>query len=195
MSAREPRTLPLLSEEFGRLRALCAGERVTFRVLMGGMTPRDHALFTLALCSAFMHPFPMMGLTFPLSLGISVAGARMSWGLGPWVPERWKDRPLPAKLFRVVFGGFARVLRPVERLLSPRGRFLSQHPWMRRANGGCFVVIGLLLLVPLPAPGNVPPAAAGVLLSLGVLEDDLAFMAMGWLGTIVTAAGFAALAV
>lgn len=186
---------PRPSEEFRRLAELCAGDTVTFKVLMGEMRPRDHALLTLVLSAAFLHPIPMMGLSVPLGLVIVCAGARMALGKGPWVPAAWRERPMPARLFRTVFGAFAAVMRPVERLIRPRGRFLTEHPWVRRANGLGLAAAGSLIMIPLPPPTNFPPALAGFVLSAGVLEEDLLFVGLGWGLLALNALLFGAIAV
>lgn len=190
-----PPALPRLSEEFVRLGELCAGETVTFRVLAGEMRPRDHALLSLLLCAAFMHPVPMLGLSVPLGSMILIAGTRMALGKGVWVPERWIDKPLRAGLFRAVFGAFARILRSVEFLVRPRGKALAAHPWVRRANGLGLALVGALIMTPLPPPTNFPPALAGFLLSAGVLEDDLAVLVLAWVCLALNAVLFGAIAV
>ena len=66
-------------------------------------------------------------------------------------------------------------------MVRPRGKFLAAHPGMRRFNGGCLCCIGALILLPLPPPTNFPPAMAGFVLSAGIMEDDMLFVALGWL--------------
>ena len=187
--------LPRLSEEFRRLAALCAGETVTLRALLGEMGPRDHALLTLMLSAAFLHPIPMPGVSQLLGLTILYAGSRMARGLGPRFPKKYLDRPLAAKFFAVVFGAFARLTGLFEHLVRPRGKFLAAHPGTRRFNGGCLCVIGGLILLPLPPPTNFPPAMAGFVLSAGIMEDDMLFVALGWLLLILNFFFFGAIAV
>lgn len=189
------RPLPRLSEEFTRLAELCAGETVTFRSLLGEMRPRDQALLTLVLSAAFLHPIPMPGISTLCGLAIMAVGARMAMGKPPWLPARWRDRPLPAAFFRAVFRVFARVLKPMERFTRPRGRFLAAHPATRRVNGGLLAFVGLLIIVPLPPPTNFPPAFAGFFLSVGVLEDDLAVLGLGWVFVALNVLFFGAIAV
>lgn len=186
---------PRPSEEFQRLADLCAGESVTFKVLMGEMRPRDHALLTLVLSAAFLHPVPTMGLSVPLGLVIVSAGVRMALGKGPWVPARWRERPMPARFFRTVFRAFAAVMRPVERLIRPRGKGFAALTWVRRANGVGLALAGSLIIIPLPPPTNFPPALAGFVLSAGVLEDDLLFIGLGWGLLALNALLFGAIAV
>ena len=190
-----PALPPRPSEEFRRLAELCAGETVSIKVLMGEMRPRDHALLTLVLSAAFLHPVPMMGLSIPLGLVILFAGARMAMGKGPWVPAAWRDRPMPARFFRTVFRAFAAVMRPVEGLLRPRGKGVAATVWVRRANGVGLALAGCFIIIPLPPPTNFPPALAGFVLSVGVLEDDLLFIGLGWGFLALNALLFGAIAV
>lgn len=186
-------TPPRLSEQLLLLAERCAGERVTFRTLLPGLDSRDHALLTLFLALCFMHPFPIPGLSQILGLLIVIAGARMTQGLGPWIPERWLDHGLPGKALGKVLGFSGRQLKRVEVLIRPRGRFLTSHPWVRRLNGAAIVACGLLILLPLPPPTNFPPATALLLLSIGVLEDDAVLLGLGYAVLLATTVFFGAL--
>lgn len=195
MEKLPPAPLPRLSEEFRRLGALCAGETVTLRALLGEMSPRDHALLTLMLSAAFLHPVPMPGISQLLGLTILYAGSRMARGLGPRFPKKYLDRPLPAKFFGLVFGAFAKLTSFFEHWVRPRGKFLAAHPGMRRFNGVGLCCIGLLILVPLPPPTNFPPATAGFVLSAGIMEDDMLFVGLGWALIVLNFFIFGAIAV
>lgn len=159
------------------------------------MRPRDHALLTLMLSASFLHPVPMPGFSQLFGLAILYAGWRMSWGLGPRFPESWLDRPLSTTFLSKVFGAFARVMGVFEHLVRPRGRFLAAHPGTRRFNGACLCLVGFLILVPLPPPTNFPPALAGFVLSAGIIEDDMAFVGLGWFLIVANVCLFGAIAV
>lgn len=190
-----PVPLPRLSEEFRRLAELCAGPTVTFRALLGEMRPRDHGLLTLMLCASFLHPIPMPGITQLLGLTIIYAGYRMARGLGPRFPKKYLDRPIAARFFGLVFTGFAKVTGLFEHLVRPRGRFLAAHPGTRRFNGVCLCCVGVCILLPLPPPTNFPPALAGFVLSVGIIEDDFLFVALGWVLLVLNFLFFGAIAV
>lgn len=190
-----PVPVPRLSEEFTRLAQLSSGETVTLRALLGEMRPRDHALMTLMLSAAFLTPVPMLGLSQLFGLVILYAGFRMARGLGPQFPKRWLDRPIAAWVFVKVFKAFAWVTSWFEHLVKPRGKFLATHPGTRRANGIGLCIIGGLILLPLPPPTNFPPAVAGFVLSAGIAEDDLLFVALGWVLVLLNVALFTAIAV
>lgn len=190
-----PVPVPKLSEEFGRLAELSSGETVTLRALLGEMRPRDHAMLTLMLSAAFLHPIPMPGFSQLFGLLILYAGSRMARGLGPRFPKRWLDRPLAAGFLVRVFKAFAWVTSWFEHLVKPRGKFLATHPGTRRANGVGLCIIGGLILLPLPPPTNFPPAIAGFVLSAGIAEDDLLFVTIGWILVLLNLALFGAIGV
>lgn len=170
-----------LSSEFGRLASACSGSHVSLRRLLPAMSPRDHALLTLFISVCFLHPIPMPGLSTMLGLLILLAGSRMSLGLGPYIPRRWLDRPLPAQALRRIFSSAETLMKRLERVIRPRGRALASSAWLGRVNGAAIASCGLLIMIPLPPPTNFPPATALLLLSTGVLEEDALFLALGYL--------------
>ena len=170
-----------LSAELARLAAACRERPLTLAELLPGAAPRDQALLTAVLSVGFCHPIPLPGLSTVCGLIIAAAGARMAWGLGPWLPRRWHGRPLPGRRLEKVFATGARLMRRCERVTKPRGLWLSAQPWTQRANGGAIALCGLLLAAPAPPGTNIPPAAAILLLSIGTLEEDLLVLAAGYL--------------
>jgi len=183
-----------LSAELERLSAACREETVTLGGLLPGIAPRDQALLTAVLSVGFCHPIPLPGLSTVFGFIIVVAGVRMALGLGPWVPRRWRGRPLPARRLQKVFSAGASLMRKCERVIRPRGRWLSAHPWTQRANGGAIALCGLLLAVLGPPGTNFAPAAAILLLSIGMLESDLLFLAAGYAAVVLNILFFGALA-
>jgi len=182
-----------LSAELERLAAACRERSLTFAELLPGAAPRDQALLTAVLSIGFCHPIPLPGLSTVCGLIIAAAGARMAWGLGPWVPRRWRARPLPGRRLEKVFAAGAALMRRCERVVKPRGRWLSAHPWTQRASGGAIALCGLLLAAPAPPGTALPPAAAILLLSVGTLEEDLLFLAAGYVALALNILFFGAI--
>lgn len=183
-----------LSEELDLLASRCRGETVTFRLLLPGLTPRDHALFTLFISLCFMHPFPMPGLSTFLGAAVLIAGGRMLMGMGPWIPRRLLDRSLPARPLEKAFSTASRGMLKLEKLTCPRGLIFIRHAWVRKANGAAVAGCGLLILMPLPPPTNFPPAAVLLLLSIGILEEDSLFLGLGYLALALNILLFGAIA-
>ncbi|MBI5239746.1 MAG: exopolysaccharide biosynthesis protein [Elusimicrobia bacterium] len=183
-----------LSAELERLGAVCRERSLTVGELLPGLAPRDQALLTAVLAAGFMHPVPLPGLSSVFGLIIALAGARMARGLGPWVPARWHGRHLPGRRLGGVFTAAAAGMRRVEHFIKPRGRWLSAHPLTERFSGGVIAFCGLLLAMPAPPGLNFAPAIPIVLLSLGILEEDLLLLAAGYLGATLNVLLFGGLA-
>jgi hypothetical protein len=105
-----------------------------------------------------------------------------------WLPERWRALQLSGGDKRERFlAGLVRMIRRLERFSKPRFRFLFDH---RLSN----IVFGLLITAASVAAFLAPPftgldtlpALGAVLLSLGVLLEDVVIVV---LGLIVGAAG------
>ena len=183
-----------LSAELERLGAVCRERSLTVGELLPGLAPRDQALLTAVLAIGFMHPIPLPGLSTVFGLIIALAGTRMARGLGPWVPARWHGRSLPGRKLGHVFTAGAALMRRFEGLIRPRGRWLSAHPLTERLSGGAIAICGLLLAMPAPPGLNFMPSIPIVLLSLGILEEDLLLLAAGCLGTALNVLLFGGLA-
>lgn len=183
-----------LCDELEEMAAFCRRGKPTFRGLLRGTTPRDHALLTLFLSLSFLHPFPMFGVSTVLGGAILVAGVRMSLGMGPWVPESWRDRTLPGPTMAKVFGFAAKAMKKLETVARPRGAWV-EHPWMWRLNGVAAAFCGLLIILPLPPPTNFPPALALLLLSIGILKSDALWLAAGYCALAANVAFFTAILV
>lgn len=70
-------------------------------------------------------------------------------------------------------------MRFLEKFIRPRGVKFSSHPETVRACGWMIAAAGLLLSLPYPPGTNSPPASTILLLSIGLLEVDALFIALG----------------
>lgn len=172
-----------LSREFQRLEALCHGETVTFRKLLEGVTTREHALLSLFLTIPFLFLIPLPGISTLFGIVIMFAGYRMALGKKLWIPKRWLDRPLPSSKMKKIFSVGQAIMKKIEKLVQPRGKYFLTHPWVERFNGVLLVICGLFLALLLPPGFNFPPAIAILFLSIGILEDDGIFLILGYIFT------------
>ena len=170
-----------LSREFQRLEDLCQGETVTFRRLLEGVTTREHALLSLFLIIPFLFFIPLPGISTLFGGVIMLAGYRMALGKKLWIPKRWLDRPLPSARMKKIFSVGQVIMRKIEKVVQPRGKFFLTHPWVERFNGVLLVICGLFLALLLPPGFNFPPAFAILFMSIGILEDDGIFLTIGYL--------------
>jgi len=104
-----------------------------------------------------------------------------------WLPQRWRKLDLAGERRQKFIAGLMRMIRRLERFSKPRFRFLFEH---RLTN----VVFGVLVIAGSAGAFFAPPftgldtlpALGVVLLSLGILLEDVIVVA---LGIVIGAAG------
>ena len=135
-------------------------------------------------------PLPTGGATHVFEIIAVLLAAQLIAGRTRiWLPHRWHALELAGPRQQRFIAGLMRMIRRLERFSRPRGRFLFDH---RLSN----VVFGLLVMAGCAGAFFAPPftgldtlpALGVVLLSLGVLLEDLAIVV---LGVVVGAAGVA----
>ena len=101
-----------------------------------------------------------------------------------WLPKRLNDAKLGGGRLLYLLQRLVPYVVKIEKLLKPRGTFLTSALGERFAGlAGLFCAIILLL----PIPGaNMAPAFALCCFALGLIEQDGVAMAGGWLGAIAT---------
>ena len=83
----------------------------------------------------------------------------------------------------------------MKHLIHPRFRWLNEHRPMHVCNGLLIVLLGIFLALPLPIPlTNLSAGWGTLLLSIGLLEDDGAFLLAGYLVTLLIIVFFILLA-
>lgn len=185
-----------MSEDLQEVLHLAEEGPVTARVLLEHLGPRGHALLALLLVLPFLQPVPLVGLSTPIGLAIALLGAFMALGKPPWLPHRWLDKELsPHVVLRTVRIG-QKLLTRAERFIKPRGRWLHAHPWANRIGGMLIAISGIQLALPLPILfTNTMPCLVIAVLSVGLLEQDGLWVAIGSLLFLAVAAVFLSLIV
>jgi hypothetical protein len=115
----------------------------------------------------------------------------------PWLPRRILDRPLPTAQIKSVFGRGARLVARFEHLIRPRWPLLTRGATLNGLHGSALILAGALLIAPLGLIpfSNTLPGFAILLLALGMLERDGAFIVAGYLMNLATIIYFGVLAV
>lgn len=161
MTARIP-TSALLD---GLLRDANA-ERVTLGWLLDGLGDRSFGLVMLLL--ALLGAMPgASAIVAPLLVILAVQ--MMLGHAGPVFPRRIAERSVPTQALARVLGRAVPVLRAIEGFVHPR--WPTPFGATKRGVGLVVVVLGVLLLAPIPL-SNVPPALAIALLAIAWLEED-----------------------
>lgn len=128
-------------------------------------------LGTLAL-PALIPIFPP-GTAVLIGIVFALVGARMLiGGTGLWVPAGWRRRPLPEGFAAAILARGVPIAERLERWQPPRVRSAR---WLVRASGCVPLLMGLIMVAPLPAL-NTLPALVVLVLAVGLLRDDALFI-------------------
>ena len=135
-------------------------------------------------------PLPTGGATHVFEIiAVLLAGQLIAGREQIWLPERWRRLELAGPRRQRFLEGLMKMIRRLERFSRPRGRFLFDH---RLSN----IFFGVLVIAGCAGAFFAPPftgldtlpALGVVLLSLGVLLEDIAIVV---LGVVIGAAGIA----
>ena len=141
-------------------------ERVTLGWLVGRLGDRSFGLVMLLL--ALLGAMPgASAIVAPL---LAILAVQMMLGhAGPAFPRRVAERSVPTRTLARTLGRAVPVLRAVEGFIHPRWPMPFEAT--KRAVGLVVLLLGVLLLAPIPL-SNVPPALAIALLAIAYLEED-----------------------
>ena len=170
-----------LEKELQRLCELTDHKSLTLGQIVSEIAHHDRALITLILALPFLLPIPLPGLSIPFGILIAFISFRMFLGKRLWLPEFLQNRSLDPLLARKLFSAAIPLAHRISRWVRPRGSFFLNHLGTRRFSSLLIAICGLLLALPLPPGTNSPPALTIVFLSLGVLEHDGLYLALGYL--------------
>jgi hypothetical protein len=151
---------------------------------------KSFAILFVVLLGVSALPLPTGGATHVFEVIAVVLAAQLIAGRTQiWLPQRWCAMELAGDRQRRFIAGLMKLIRRLERFSRPRLRFLFDH---RLSN----IVFGLLVIAGCAGAFFAPPftgldtlpALGVVLLSLGVLLEDIAVVL---LGLVVGVAGVA----
>jgi len=168
------------------------GESATVKEILDKVGERGLLVLCIALCVPFLVPVSIPGVSTVFGLALTVAALAVARRRVPWLPQRMLDRSVSTEKLRATFEAGARRLQKLEHLLRPRLRAIAS---LTRVNGLVLAFAGLLLMAPfgLVPFSNTLPALAAMLLGLGMLHRDGAFVLAGYASTAATLAYFAVL--
>jgi hypothetical protein len=101
-----------------------------------------------------------------------------------WLPRKLMDAKVGGGRLPHLLERLVPYVIKVEKLLKPRGSWLTSAPGERLV-GLAGLFCAMILLLPIPG-ANIAPAFALCCFALGLIEQDEVAMGAGWLGTIGT---------
>lgn len=131
----------------------------------------DRAIGALMFIFAFPNVIPAPpGTSAVLGAPLIFLAAQLMLGLRPWLPRLVAQRSMRRKDFATLVRRVAPWLARAEKLLRPRWSGLSRPPTEYLVGAIC-LVLAIVLVLPIPL-GNMLPALAICMFSLGILERD-----------------------
>jgi len=185
----DPAAAEPLSQYLVRTAHSLHGESATVEQVLEKIGERGLLVMCIALCVPFLVPVSIPGVSTVFGLAIVLAAVAVASARVPWLPQRMLRRPVAtARLCEALEAGAQRVEK-LERWLKPR---LAPVASLARLNGLVLAFDGLLLMAPfgLIPFSNTVPAVAAILLGLGMLHRDGAFVLAGYAATLATLAYF-----
>ncbi|WGD31560.1 exopolysaccharide biosynthesis protein [Ancylobacter sp. WKF20] len=178
---RSPRTSELLSA----IVTAHSAERIGVGEIVHALRNRAFGLSILLLGLPNCLPMPP-GIPVICGVLLCLVGAQMLLGRDElWLPRWLAARTISRTLLEKIVHGALKWIRRFEAYSRPRLAYFSSAA-ARLVLGGVVVVLGLLLMLPIPIFGNLPPGIAVCILGLGLVERDGAFIAAGLVASLVS---------
>jgi len=167
-----------LSDVIEGLLLEAGAQPVTLGELIDRTAERGFGLLMLILGLPMLIPILPPGSSTIVGPIYAVFAVQMLRGARhPWVPGRLRDRVLSARTVAALRTRGLPIIRTAERFSRPRGLWLSEQVVVRLV-GVMVFLMGVILLSPLPFL-NTLPAVSVMLIGMGLLNHDAAFMLAG----------------
>lgn len=148
-----------------------SGETATAQEVLDALGPRAFGLSVIVVMAPVCLPMPP---GVPTVAGVILVIFAMQMILGyksPWLPGWVKRLKINRRKLLNGIDTLERRLIWVERLAHPRWKFLTGRLGARLI-GVVFLILGLILVLPIPFLGNLPPAIAASVLALALAQRD-----------------------
>lgn len=151
-------------------------ERITIGSLIEELGAKAHG--SLILIFAILNVLPMPpGSSVFLAFPMVILTWRMAHGQSVWLPGQICSWSLPVSRVRALEAREAPYLERMERFIRPRQAELVGRR-ATRAIGCLLFLLSLITMIPLPLSA-IAPAFSIVLIALGLLERDIAWISIG----------------
>jgi hypothetical protein len=161
---------------FRNVAELSGGERITIGDFLHGLEDRATAALILLFALPNVLPTPP-GTSTVLGFPLLILCAQFALGLPPWLPRFITRRSVNRIDFQKMLTRAEPWHNRAERFLKPRVALLSSYV-VERIVGVLGLVLSIVLVLPIPL-GNMAPATALCLISLGLLAADGIFILVG----------------
>ncbi len=169
---------PARTSEILRDLAYGAGERVTFREILVELRHRAFGFAMLVFALPACLPMPP---GIPTICGVALAIVALNLitvRQRLWLPSAVADKSIARSDLRRVVDRALPYLQRLERVCKPR-LSLATEPIGKVLIGLIVLVLGFVMILPIPFIGNIPPGLAAAVIALGVTERDGLLVAVG----------------
>ena len=175
---------PRLADDLAHLMALADGRALPIARVMSAMEDRGYALALLFLAFPFVLPIPSLGMSAPVGFFLALTGLALARGGTPSLPAFLQRREIAYPALKAIASAMARMRRVSGRFVRPRLGPVTSGP-ARAAIGLSLCCAAVILALPIPLPlSNFFPAAAILMLALGLLEGDGLMVMAGHAATL-----------
>ncbi len=157
-------------------------ERIAISDLLNALGDRAVAALMFVFAVPNVLPVPP-GTSAVLGAPLVFLAAQLAFGRPPWLPRFIAGRSIARRDFASVVDRISPWLGRAERLMRPRLTWLAQPP-MEYAVGTVCLLLAIVLALPIPL-GNVLPAVAISILTLGIMERDGLWIIAGLCASVV----------
>ena len=157
------------------------GERVTFGEILASLRQRAFGFAMLIFSLPSVLPMPpgiptVCGAALAIiALNLIAVRRRL------WLPKAITGKSIARSDLRRVVDRVLPVLERLERFCRPRLQVFTE-PLARVLVGVVVLVLGAVMILPIPFIGNIPPAAAAAVIAVGLTERDGVVVLVGVCG-------------
>lgn len=156
--------------------------------ILSALGPRAFGVGIVLTMAPICLPMPP-GVPTVCGVILSMFAIQMIAGLKrPWLPRWARKKSFSSDRLLKAVDEIERRLKFIEHVLRPRWSGLTRSVFMR-LYGIVFLVLGVVLILPIPFLGNMPPAIAAAVLGLAIAQRD-GLLALVGLAAAVAAVAF-----
>jgi hypothetical protein len=175
---------PRTSELIAQLPQSFPGETLTLGDLIQALRSRSFGMTILLFAIPNIFPMPP-GIPAISGAILMLLGMQMAFGLDSlWLPKKLEHRSVTRETLTRIAERSIPWIKRFEKFSKPRmTRFTT--PMAARLVGVTIFIHGLVLLMPFPLLGNIPPGIACCVFGLGLVERDGLIVLLGYVASVI----------
>ena len=163
------------------------GDRVTFRDILARLRHRAFGftllIFALPCCLPMPPGIPTVCGIALVIIALNLIAARQRL----WLPRTIADKSVARADLKRMVDRMARHLARLEKICKPRFAIVTE-PVGKALIGIVILALGVVMILPIPFVGNMPPGFAASLIAIGMTERDGLIVVVGALLSVAAIA-------